>query len=98
MGWVGIACGVGLAVAAIYQQVPWWVYLTLFFSVWTGVSALLQAKERTSIRLAARRVRSIDGKEEPERYVLELRGRARMIQRRSLLVTLLLMILLTLLA
>ena len=74
-----------------YYQVPWWVRLTLFFSLWIGVSALLQAREQTSILLAARRLRRIDGKEEPEPYVIEFRGRARMIQRRSLFLALLLM-------
>ncbi len=96
-GQVGLACGIVLAATTIHYQVPWWVRPTLFFSLWIGVSALLQAKEKTSVLLAARRVRRIDGKEEPERYVIELRGRARMIQRRSLFVAVLLMTLVTVL-
>lgn len=96
-GQVGLAFGVLLAASAFHNQVPWWVRPTLFFSLWIGVSALLQAKEQTSVLLAARRVRRIDGKEEPERYVIESRGRARMIQRRSLFVAVLLMTLVTVL-
>jgi len=97
VGEVLLACGVLLAASAIHHRVPWWVWPTLFFSIWMGVSALLQAKEQTSVLLAARRVRRIDGREEPERYVIELRKRARMIQRRSLFVTVLLITLVTVL-
>lgn len=97
VGRIGVACAAILAAVVIFYQVPWWVYLTLFFSLWSGISSLVQAKENTSVRFAARRVRKIDGKEEPEQYVLEFRGRARTIQRRSLFVTVLLMILVTLL-
>lgn len=96
-GLVGLVCGVALAATAILYQAPWWVHATLFISLWAGLSALLQAKEQTSILLAARRLRRIDGREEPERYVLEFRGRARTIQRRSLLVAVFLTVLVTLL-
>lgn len=96
-GWISLAFGVLLAAIATYYPVPWWVRPAVFVSFWSGVSALLQAREQTSIRLAARRVRKIDGKEEPEPYVIEFRGRARMIQRRSLFVAVLLMTLVTIL-
>jgi len=96
-GWVALACALALAAAATFHQAPWWLRPALFISLWTAASALLQAREQTSILLAARRIRRIDGREEPERYVIEFRGRARMIQRRSLLVAALLTTLVTLL-
>jgi hypothetical protein len=95
-GIVGLALAAGLAVVAVQNQVAWWVHVMLFVTLWSGFSALLQARERTSILLAARRVRRIDGKEEPERFVLLFRGRARMIYRRSLLAAVFLMTLVTL--
>jgi len=85
-GLVGLACTMGLGLGTIYYPPVWWARPTLFFMLWLGTSLLLQAKARTSILLAVRRVRRIDGREEPEPYVLALREQARLIQRMSLFV------------
>jgi len=75
-----------LGMATIYYQLAWWVRPVLFFTFWSGAALLLQAKAHTSIVLAARRLRRIDGREEPELYVITLREQARLIQKRSLFV------------
>ncbi len=95
-GVAAMVCGLALGDVVIYHEVPSWMLFVVFLSIWLGASALLQARERTSVVLAARRLRRIDGKEEREQYVLTLRERARMIQRRSLFVAVLFVTLLTL--
>jgi len=96
VGLVGITGGLALGVVVLSYDVPWWVRPALFLSLWIGASGLLQARGRTSVLLAARRVRKIDGREERERYVLTLTERARVIQLRSLFVAVLLVALITL--
>ncbi|MFB3902036.1 MAG: hypothetical protein ACE15E_01155 [Acidobacteriota bacterium] len=91
-GLVDLACSMALGAATIYYQLNWWARPALFFLLWFGTALLLQARAHTSILLAARRLRRVDGREEPEPYVITLRERARLIQKRSLFVAALVVI------
>jgi len=85
IGRIALACGIALGLATVYYQFDLWTRPTLFLLYWFGTALLLQAKRHTSILLAARRLRRIDGREEPELHVIALREQAGMIQRRSFL-------------
>ncbi|RPJ83743.1 MAG: hypothetical protein EHM18_13280 [Acidobacteria bacterium] len=84
IGVAGLACASVLGMVMIYYQISGWARPLLFFLAWLGCSLQLQANARTSILLAARRVRRIDGTEEPELYVMTLRAQSRAIQNWSL--------------
>ena len=89
MGIAALAAGAVLAFALVVVGAPWWSRAVVFFPVWLAALGLLQARERTCVALAARGVCNMDGGELPvedDGAARELRGKARRINRRALLV------------
>ena len=89
MGIAALVAGALLAFALVGMGAPFWMRAVVFFPVWLAALGLLQARERTCVALAARGVCNMDGGETPiedEKAALELREKARRINRRALLV------------
>lgn len=87
MGIVALTIGVALAFVLVTTDAPRASRAIVFFPIWIAGLGLLQAREKTCIALAARGMCNPDTGEESlddENLIAQLRGKSRLIHRRSL--------------
>ncbi|HEY8187608.1 MAG TPA: hypothetical protein VIF64_16165 [Pyrinomonadaceae bacterium] len=88
LGLVALTIGVGVAFVLIIYDAPRWMRLIIFFPIWLAGLGLMQARERTCIALAARGTCNLDAGETKlfdDDLIKQLRHKARVINRRSLI-------------
>ena len=89
LGIVALVCAAGVAFITVFSGAPRPARAFVFLPVWLAGLGMFQAREKTCIALAARGACNMDAGEEPlkdARAAASLREKARLINRRSLIV------------